>query len=195
MIEIVICTNNTHKVAEFKAMFSPYKIKISSLKDYNINLSVEENGLTYIDNALIKVRFFERLLPDKYLLSDDSGLEINALPNILGIHSARFMENHSYEVKNNYIYELIKDKEDKNAKFTCALVLLTPLKEEIIVSAEVKRVIRKPNGTSGFGYDPLFIDEAGRSFGNIKGDEKNKISHRGKAVEKLIKILQERGII
>lgn len=187
---IIIATNNQHKVDEFKKILPNYNIV--SLKEMNIDIDIEENGKTFMDNAKIKARAIKEIT--KYpVVSDDSGIIIDALPDMLGIYSARFMEGYSNFEKNKKILELMKDVpfEKRTARFVSAVCYIDNNNVEYeclgIVEGKISDVVSKEEG---FGYDPIFIpDGYNQTFAEIP-DIKNKISHRAKSLEKL-KILLE----
>ena len=183
-LEIVIATNNPNKVEEYRQMFASISnIKLFSLKDENIHIEIEENGKTFKENSLIKAESISKLT-DKFVLADDSGLEIEALDNFPGIYSARFMEGRPYKEKWAAIFEMLKNKENKNAQFHCAITFITPSKDKYVFEGIEKGYItEKIEGENGFGYDPIFfLDEFGCSSATLSPEQKNAISHRGKAL-------------
>ena len=192
LIEIVIATGNEHKMGEYRTMFAHLpNVKLTSMKEENINIDIVEDGQTFVDNALIKARAIAKLT-NKYVLADDSGLEVFALNNFPGIYSARFMEGQPYPLKWQALNDMLKDKENKGAQFSCALALILPSKEELIFEGiEKGRIVSEIVGTNGFGYDPIFFSETlNKTFGDATDEEKNKVSHRGRALQKLFAYLQ-----
>ena len=191
-LEIVIATNNPNKVEEYRQMFASISnIKLFSLKDENIHIEIEENGKTFKENSLIKAEAISKLT-DKFVLADDSGLEIEALDNFPGIYSARFMEGRPYKEKWAAIFEMLKNKENKNAQFHCAITFITPTKEKYVFEGIEKGYItEKIEGENGFGYDPIFFSNSlNKTFGNATEEEKNAVSHRGKAFSQLLKFIK-----
>ena len=191
-LEIVIATNNPNKVEEYRQMFASISnIKLFSLKDENIHIEIEENGKTFKENSLIKAEAISKLT-DKFVLADDSGLEIEALDNFPGIYSARFMEGRPYKEKWAAIFEMLKNKENKNAQFHCAITFITPTKEKYIFEGIEKGYItEKIEGENGFGYDPIFFSNSlNKTFGNATEEEKNAVSHRGKAFSQLLEFIK-----
>ena len=191
-LEIVIATNNPNKVEEYRQMFASISnIKLFSLKDENIHIEIEENGKTFKENSLIKAESISKLT-DKFVLADDSGLEIEALDNFPGIYSARFMEGKPYKEKWAAIFEMLKNKENKNAQFHCAITFITPTKEKYVFEGIEKGYItEKIEGENGFGYDPIFFSNSlNKTFGNATEEEKNAVSHRGKAFSQLLEFIK-----
>ena len=191
-LEIVIATNNPNKVEEYRQMFASISnIKLFSLKDENIHIEIEENGKTFKENSLIKAEAISKLT-DKFVLADDSGLEIEALDNFPGIYSARFMEGKPYKEKWAAIFEMLKNKENKNARFHCAITFITPSKDKYVFEGIEKGYItEKIEGENGFGYDPIFFSNSlNKTFGNATEKEKNAVSHRGKAFSQLLEFIK-----
>ena len=191
-LEIVIATNNPNKVEEYRQMFASISnIKLFSLKDENIHIEIEENGKTFKENSLIKAETISKFT-NKFVLADDSGLEIEALDNFPGIYSARFMEGRPYKEKWAAIFEMLKNKENKNAQFHCAIAFITPTKEKYVFEGIEKGYItEKIEGENGFGYDPIFFSNSlNKTFGNATEEEKNAVSHRGKAFSQLLEFIK-----
>lgn len=194
--ELLVATNNGHKLQEIRKILSQHKITVYGMKDLNIDIGeVEETGSTYYENALIKANALKEktTMP---IIADDSGLEILALNNMPGLHSARFAEEcggHANAI--NKILIDLKNK-DRSARFICDIVLVNvedkPLLFEGIVPG---RIGESPEGDCGFGYDPIFIcDELNKSYALLSEEEKNRVSHRGKALKKLLTYLKINGL-
>ena len=190
MKELILASGNAHKVGEIQEILGK-EYKVKGLKDLDRKINIIENGKTYEENALIKARTIAKYY-DAYVIADDSGLEIFALPDILGLYSARFMgEDTPYEIRFKEIYRLLENK-DTIARFVCGIALVTPNKKEYYVEGEIRGNIGKISGKEGFGYDPIFYPEGrSKSMADLTSEEKNKISHRGRALEKLQKLLKE----
>ena len=191
-LEIVIATNNPNKVEEYRQMFASISnIKLFSLKDENIHIEIEENGKTFKENSLIKAEAISKFT-NKFVLADDSGLEIEALDNFPGIYSARFMEGKPYKEKWAAIFEMLKNKENKNAQFHCAITFITPSKDKYVFEGIEKGYITENiEGENGFGYDPIFFSNSlNKTFGNATEEEKNAVSHRGKAFSQLLEFIR-----
>ena len=195
--EIILATNNKHKLKEVREILSPHKIIVYGLGDLSSKLEdVEENGDTYAANALIKAKAVQKLTTMP-VISDDSGLEITALNNEPGIHSARYAE--SLGGHDNAIKEILKRLEnasDRSARFVCDIVLLNVEDKPLIFEGIAEGTIANEKmGEGGFGYDPIFISkETGQCFALMQ-EEKNTVSHRAKALKKLLPYLKVSGLI
>lgn len=194
--EIVLATNNAHKLKEVREILSPHKIVVYGLSDLGLKPEeVEENADTYCGNALIKARAVQKLttLP---IIADDSGLEIEAMDNKPGLHSARLaIECGGHDSAIKYILHLLKDKENRKARFVCNIVVLNVEEKPLLFEGIAPGVIAlEKYGEGGFGYDPVFVsDELGKTFAEASEEEKNKASHRGKALKKLLTYLKING--
>ena len=195
--EIILATNNKHKLKEVREILSPHHIIVYGLSDLSSQLPpVDENGTTYAENALIKANAVQKLTKMP-IISDDSGLEISTLNNEPGIHSARYAESlggHDNAIKE--ILNRLKDKKDRSARFVCDIVLLNVEDKPLVFEGIAKGTIAKEKmGEGGFGYDPIFIsDETGECFALMK-ENKNTASHRAKALNKLLTYLKINGFV
>ncbi len=192
---IILATNNKSKVKEISEMMSGSDITFVSLADAGINVEVEETGTTFEENALLKAREICKL-SGKPTISDDSGLEIDALDGAPGIYSSRFMgEDTSYDIKNNALIEKLENvaDPDRTARFRCCMALVLPDGREFVTEGTMEGIIaREPKGINGFGYDPiLFIPEYNRTSAELSSEEKNNISHRGEALRKMIEVIKK----
>lgn len=192
---IILATNNKSKVKEISEMMSCSDITFESLADAGINVEVEETGTTFEENALLKAREICKL-SGKPTISDDSGLEIDALDGAPGIYSSRFMgEDTSYDIKNNALIEKLENvaDPDRTARFRCCMALVLPDGREFVTEGAMEGIIaREPKGINGFGYDPiLFIPEYNRTSAELSSEEKNNISHRGEALRKMIEVIKK----
>lgn len=193
-MEIVIATNNNHKVEEFRKIFP--SITFYSLKDLGINVEIEENGKTFQDNSFIKAKEIVKYT-NKIILADDSGLVVNALPNILGVASHRFLgEDVPYVTKANKLIEMLENK-DRSAYFECVITILNLKKEPLFFKGICKgSIATKLSGTNGFGYDICFIpDGYDTTFASLPENVKNSISHRAMASKELYKYLKSEGLL
>lgn len=199
MEQIIFATSNQGKVREIKAILADTNVEVLSLKDADIHADIDENGATFEENALIKARAIAALT-GKLTLADDSGLEIDYLNKEPGIYSARYMgENTSYDIKNaNLIGRLegVPD-EQRTARFVCAVAAALPDGTEHVVRATMEgRVAYEVAGNGGFGYDPLFyLPEWGCTSAELTAEQKNEISHRGKALREMRDLLLKTGVI
>ncbi len=187
MRELVIASNNKHKIKEIRSILGNAFDKIYSLGDLQINCDPEENGETFYDNALIKAEAIARCT-DKTVLADDTGLCVHALGGQPGVHSARYAGNHDHKENRKKLLDELRGKPDRSAHFETVVVLRTP--DGKIFRAEGRvdgRILEHEDGSNGFGYDTLFMcDELGKSFGSATDEEKNSVSHRARALKNLM---------
>ena len=184
---IIVATGNAGKMKEFKEVLGDLDADIVSMKEAGIEEDVEENGTTFEENALIKARAIAKKANDAIVLADDSGLEIDYLNKEPGIYSARYLgHDTSYDYKNKVILEKLKDvpKEQRSARFVCALAAVFPNGKEVVKRATIEGEIGyEIAGENGFGYDPIFfVPEYGVTTAELTMEQKNAISHRGKAL-------------
>lgn len=193
MKEIIVASTNQGKIKEIKAMLKDIDIEVLSMKDVlEQELEIEETGTTFKENALIKAQTIANIV-NKPVLADDSGLEVDALDKQPGIYSARFLgADTSYNIKNQYIIDALKDKE-RTARFVCAMALVIPGQEPILIEETMEGLINdKIEGANGLGYDPIFyFPPCQMTSAMMSMEEKNKYSHRAKALKKLYTILKE----
>ncbi|MBN2851628.1 MAG: XTP/dITP diphosphatase [Clostridia bacterium] len=194
MIEMVIASNNLHKIREIQRILGNEKFKILSLSQLGIQSEPEENGKTFKDNALIKALDI-RQFTDKIIIADDSGLIVPSLDNQPGVYSKRYAGENATDEDNNklLISNLVNVEEQKRkAMFISCLCILVGEQTYFVEGVCHGTIILEPKGTNGFGYDPIFfISEYNKTFAELTEDEKNSISHRGKAVMKMKKLLEE----
>lgn len=190
MKRLIIASNNAHKVKEIKAILAEFSFDVVSLKEAGIDIDVEEDGSTFMENAYKKSYEIFKIAKRSMVLSDDSGLMVDALDGAPGVYSARFAGEHGNDNKNNEkLLELMKGKsfEERAAKFVSAIVLIIDEDRVIKVQGEIKGYVKESlAGNGGFGYDPLFfVPECNKTFGELNEEEKNEISHRARALQKL----------
>lgn len=195
MTRIIFATGNQGKMREIKQIMEDMDVEVVSMKEAGIFVDIDENGTTFEENALIKAKAIANEA-NAIVLADDSGLEIDFLDKAPGVLSARYMgEDTPYEVKNAHILELLKDVqgEERSARFVCAIAAVFPDGREFTTYATIEgEIAHKSAGENGFGYDPIFfVPEFGKTTAELSADEKNKISHRGKALTKMKEILQK----
>lgn len=197
-MNIVVATKNKNKVFEIARMFEPLGFNVMSQEDAGIDVDVEETGNTFAKNALIKARAVA-MLCDDCVLADDSGLCVEALDGRPGVMSARYAGPGATDIERiEKLLMEMQDKTNRKAKFVTNIAFIFPDGREIVTQGEVSgRILREPVGNNGFGYDPIFYsDELEKSFAQAKPDEKNAISHRGRALWALydeIKDMIDRG--
>ena len=193
MKELIVASTNQGKINEIRAMVKDIDIEVLAMNDVlDDDIEIEENGTTFKENALIKASTIAKIV-NKPVLADDSGLEVDALDKQPGIYSARFLgADTSYEIKNQYIIDAVKDK-DRTARFVCAMALVIPGQEPILIEETMEGTINdKIEGENGFGYDPIFYFPLCKMTSAMMSmEEKNKHSHRAKALKKLYTILKE----
>lgn len=203
MKKIIMATGNKNKVREIREMLEGTGFEIVSLKDAGIDIEIEENGTTFEENATIKAETIAKMT-GQLTVADDSGLSIDAFDGGPGIRSARFMgEDTPYTVKCAAILDKMKDvpKEKRGARFTCAMCISTPVEtpEGIEISSTTYtgvmegEIAYEMKGDNGFGYDPIFmLPQFKKTSAEISPDEKNAISHRGKALKMVVDELKKR---
>lgn len=193
MKEIIIATSNEGKIAEMRALFTPLEIDVKSIRDiFNQDINIEENGQTFKENALIKAKTIADMT-GKMTLADDSGLVIDALDGKPGIESARFLgHDTSYTIKNQYILDMMKDTSNRSARFVCAIAIVIPNREPILIEETFEgEIAYSIEGENGFGYDPIFYyPPLNKTSAQMSMEEKNQYSHRAKAVKKAIDIIK-----
>ncbi len=189
-MELIIASNNAHKIEEIKAILSSRFAPILSLQEAGIDIDVEEDGTTFEQNATKKAVAIEALRPASAILSDDSGLCVDALDGAPGVYSARFSgEAHNDDTNNEKLLRELANVTDsqRTARFVSVLALSRPGYPLMIAEGHVAgRILHQPRGNNGFGYDPLFLDPtSGKSFAEMSSDEKNIVSHRANALAAL----------
>lgn len=190
MKKFVFATNNVHKLEEVKDMLGD-KIELLSLKDIDCHEEIPETADTLAGNALLKARY----VYNKYHLNcfaDDTGLEVEALNGAPGVYSARYAgEAHNSEANMKKLLHELENTENRKAKFHTVFALIIDGKEHLFEGTVKGEITKIHKGTSGFGYDPIFKPEGyQQTFAEMGHEEKNKISHRAKATEKLCKFLK-----
>lgn len=186
---ILIATKNKGKAKEFVELFANYGYDVKTLLDFPAIEDVEETGITFKENALLKADTISKEL-DCIVLADDSGLEVDALDGKPGIYSARFAGDHGNDQKNNEkLLEALKDlpKEKRRANFHCSLALVGPDRTPLFVEGTIDGyILEEPLGENGFGYDPIFfVPELNKGMAELTSEEKNEISHRANAIKQL----------
>ena len=204
-MRIVYATGNKNKMIEIREILGDLGVEILSMKEAGVEGDVEENGTTFAENSLIKSKaVYEELKakePEKaaetIVLADDSGLEIDYLNKEPGIYSARYMgKDTSYTEKNNNLIERLNGVPDekRTARFVCAISAFLPDGSSLSTLGTIEgRIGYEIAGENGFGYDPIFyLPEYGKTSAEISPEEKNAISHRGKALREMEKLLREK---
>ena len=189
MKEIVLASSNAGKVREVEMMMKDMGIRVIPLSETSFTEEIEENGATFEENAVIKAKAVADVL-NVPVLADDSGLEIDYLDKAPGIYSARYLGHDTpYSIKNQMILDKLKDvpEEERTARFVCSMALALPYGTVITTTATMEgRIAYEIKGENGFGYDPIFyLPEFGMSSAEISPEQKNEISHRGKALRQM----------
>lgn len=190
MKKLVFATNNAHKLEEIRAILGD-KIEILSLNDINCHADIPETADTLQGNAALKAQYiYENYGLDCF--ADDTGLEVEALNGAPGIYSARYAggEGHDSEANMKKLLSEMQDKDNRKARFRTVICLIEDGKEHFFEGIVNGSIIRERKGGAGFGYDPIFMpDGYSETFAEMGNDEKNKISHRARAVQKLCEYL------
>lgn len=189
-MDIVLASNNKHKLKEVRDILSEYNVL--SLQQIGFNSEIEETGATICENALIKAREI-RKHTNKIIIADDTGLFVHALNDAPGVYSARYAgENATYKDNNKKLLKALENADDRSAVFKCAIALSMPCGEEIIFLGQVCGSIAKEYaGDGGFGYDPIFVPQGmDKTYSQLPCEEKDKLSHRAKALSELRKYLE-----
>lgn len=199
--KIVFATGNAGKIKEIQAILADMGMEVISMKEAGVSVDIEENGSTYEENALIKSRAVAACLEergqreDTIVMADDSGLEIDHLHGEPGVYSARYMgEDTSYHIKNADLISRLEGVEDarRTARFVCAIAAVLPDGRELTSRGVIEgRIGYEEKGSNGFGYDPIFyVPEFGRTTAELSEEEKNRVSHRGNALQEMRRQLQ-----
>ncbi len=184
--KIIFATGNAGKIKEISRIMADTGLEVLSMKEAGIVLDIEENGTTYEENAMIKARAVAACT-NEIVMADDSGLEIDYLNKEPGVYSARYMgEDTSYRIKNANLIERLNGvpDEQRTARFVCAIAAVMPDGTELTTRATIEgRIGYEEKGENGFGFDPIFyVPEFGKTTAELSEDEKNQVSHRGKAL-------------
>lgn len=203
--KIIFATGNAGKMREIREILGNKDMEILSMKEAGIEADIVENGTTFEENAVIKAKVVAELLEqcavdtytDAIVMADDSGLEVDALNKEPGIYSARYMgEDTPYSVKNRNLIDRLTGVPDekRTARFVCAIAAVMPEGEVITTQGVIEgRIDYEEKGDNGFGYDPIFyVPEYGCTTAQLTEAEKNKISHRGRALEAMKEELRKR---
>lgn len=192
---IVIASNNKHKLKEFREMLQEYKIK--TLNDIEFYDEIEETGESFFENALIKAKTIHKYLKKKQLeyiiIADDSGLCVDSLGGAPGVYSARYCGKHGDDKANrDKLQKELEGKSDRSAKFVCNIVVYYPNgKYQSFIGETFGTITTKELGKTDFGYDCIFFsNDLNKTFGEASDEEKNSVSHRGRALEKVVSHLK-----
>ena len=195
MKKIIFATGNADKMKEIRRILADSSLEILSLKDAGIHADIDENGKSFEENAMIKAEAISKMTGE-IVLADDSGLEVDYLNKEPGIYSARYMGHEtSYREKNANLISRLDGvpKEKRTARFVCAIAAALPDGNSLVTRGTIEGYIGwEECGSNGFGYDPIFyLYENDKSTAELSAEEKNAISHRGKALRQMKKMLEE----
>ena len=194
---IVLATGNPGKLRDFRGLLEGSGIQVELPQDHGVSLDVEESGVTFQENALLKARAHARLISCA-VLADDSGLAVDALGGAPGVYSARYAGPDCDDAANNRkVIEAVRGKADRGAAFVCVLALVLPNGTEITAEGRCQgRIIDEERGGNGFGYDSVFFrEDLDCTFGQATPEQKNQRSHRGAAVRALLAELAQRSLL
>ena len=196
-MKIIFATGNEGKMREIREILRDMDAEILSMKEAGIEIDIEENGSTFEENAEIKARAVAKEAPGELVLADDSGLEIDALHKEPGIYSARYLgEDTPYSVKNKNLIDRLEGVPDnkRTARFVCAIAAVLPEGEVITTRGVIEgRIDYEEKGSNGFGYDPIFyVPEFCATTAQLSAAEKNRVSHRARALEAMKEELKRR---
>ena len=200
-MKIIFATGNSNKMKEIRMILQDLGMEILSMKEAGISVDIEEKGATFEENALIKASAIAEIPEVKTMnaivLADDSGLEIDYLNKEPGIRSARYAgTDTSYLIKNNLLLSRMKGvpDEERTARFVCAIAAVFPNGEKEVVRGTMEgRVAYEIAGANGFGYDPIFyLPEFGCTSAELSPEKKNELSHRGKGLRMMRKIMEQK---
>ena len=190
-MKLILASNNLNKLREVREILDGSGIEVVSQREAGCDFEVEETGTTFEENARIKALAAIRAtgLP---AAADDSGLEVNAMDGGPGVYSSRFCGDRSYEEACREIMDIVDRGEDRGARYCCAVVCCFPDGRELTAYATTQgEISRELRGSGGFGYDPMFLLPDGRTMAELTAEEKNAISHRGRAFRELARQLKE----
>jgi len=189
-MELIIASNNNNKLSEIKAILGDSFDNVISMSEAGIETDIEENGNTFLENAIIKARTVAKLT-GKVSLGDDSGLVVDALDGAPGVYSARYGGAHGdYDINNALLLKNMEGVKNRVAKFVTVMVMYFPDGNYIFAEGEATGyILEEKKGNEGFGYDPVFhSDELKMSFAEASKEQKNAVSHRAKALRNLLKV-------
>lgn len=194
---IVFATGNENKMKEIRMILADLNMEVVSMKEAGVDIEIVEDGMSFEENAEIKARSVSRVLTNDIVLADDSGLEIDYLDKAPGIYSARFAgEDTSYDIKNRIFLDRLEGvpDEERAARFVCAVAAVFPDGTAETVRETIEgRIAREISGDNGFGYDPIFyVPEYECTTAEMTPEQKNELSHRGKALRSMKKILEKK---
>lgn len=186
-MRVIIASNNKHKISEIEAILGT---KIYSMAELGINVEIEETGTSFEENAYIKAKYISDIFPNDMVISDDSGLEVDALNGEPGIYSARYSKEKTDSSNNTLLLKNLEGVENRKANYICVICLIHNGSTKYFKGIMDGEIATNPDGNNGFGYDPLFIYN-GKSVASMDESEKNSISHRYIALNLLKEYIEE----
>ena len=192
MEKLIVASNNKNKLKEFAAILGS-RYEIVSMREAGIDADIEENGTTFEANALIKAEYVAKVTGCA-AITDDSGLEVDALGGAPGVYSARYCGRHGDdEANNDLLLENLKNvPAPRTGRYVAAIALVRPGKAAIVRRGTCDgEILFERRGTGGFGYDPLFVCETGETFAEVSAETKNAISHSKRGIEAVVRALEE----
>lgn len=199
-MKIIFATGNEGKMKEVRMILADLGLEVLSMKEAGIEIPIEEDGLTFEENAAIKAKAVQAYAPEAIVLADDSGLEVDYLDKQPGVYSARYMgEETPYEVKNAAIIRKLSGAAagERGARFVCAIAAALPDGRVLTTQGTLEgEIARQPAGEEGFGYDPIFyVPDFHATTAELSPEQKNAVSHRGRALramkKKLVRYMEE----
>jgi XTP/dITP diphosphohydrolase len=195
MMELWVATTNQGKLREIERILADQGVAIHSIKELPAYSAPPETGTTFVENARIKAKSMRSIKNDVWVMGEDSGLEVEGLNGMPGVHSARYAGQNAKDTENTLrVLKMLnlKGAANRNAKFRSTIVLYSPSGEESVFEGQVEGLISKdPRGTEGFGYDAIFIPKGeSKTFGELGLAFKNKVSHRSEALRKMLEFLK-----
>lgn len=193
-MKVILASKNAHKLTELSEILSQLGFEIALESEYGLDIDVDETGTTFEENSFLKADAVMKAsgLP---VLADDSGLMVDCLDGAPGVYSARYGNKNSDAERIAYLLENMKDvpQQQRTAKFVCVITCLWPDGRKIVARGECPGVIlNAPQGQGGFGYDPVFyLPERGKTYAELRPEEKNAISHRARALREFCRIYRE----
>lgn len=185
MSKIIVASGNEGKINEFKAIFKPLDIDAIGIKERFPDFDVDETGTTFRENAVLKAEAASQAL-NLPVISDDSGIEVDALEGAPGVYSARYADEAGDAANNEKLLKNMQGKTNRRARFICVIAVAIPNKETLTFTGTVEgNILTSLKGSGGFGYDPLFETLDGLKFGEIDSSRKNMVSHRADALKQL----------
>lgn len=193
-MKLILASKNPHKLAELDTILSGLGLEVALESEFGLDIEVEETGTTFEENSFLKAQAV-MAASGRPAIADDSGLMVDALDGAPGVYSARFGHKNSDRERVEYLLEKLKDvpEAQRTAQFVSVITCLFPDGRKIVAKGVCPgRITFAPRGESGFGYDPIFyLEEFGKTYAELRPEEKNAVSHRGRALREFCRLYQE----